>query len=79
MKLNIRTILCSLNAKQLETLDSLETNKKTEKSEDSKLWRDFLAYWILGLTSEFGYVLLICAAHDILHGFDGSNVTIAFF
>lgn len=32
--------------------------------------RDLISFWILGLCTEFGYILMICAAFDILHRFD---------
>ncbi|XP_034933952.1 battenin [Chelonus insularis] len=29
-------------------------------------WRNFLAFWILGLCNNYGYVVMLSAAHDIL-------------
>ncbi|KAJ8887675.1 hypothetical protein PR048_013893 [Dryococelus australis] len=29
-------------------------------------WRDLLAYWLLGLCNNYGYVVMLSAAHDIL-------------
>ena len=29
-------------------------------------WRDLLAFWILGLCNNYGYVVMLSAAHDIL-------------
>ncbi|XP_031627184.1 battenin-like [Contarinia nasturtii] len=49
-----------------------EINDPAKKSSD-KVWRDVLAYWILGLGTEFGYVVMICAASDILHNFGSST------
>lgn len=68
-------------SRQLETKTKtnghLETHESKKKTRDPELWRDVLAYWILGLTTEFGYVVIICAAHDILHGFyQNSNVIV---
>ncbi|XP_050082656.1 battenin [Anopheles aquasalis] len=33
---------------------------------DKGLWRDLVAYWILGLCNNYGYVVMLTAAHDIL-------------
>lgn len=64
-------------ATQIETKtknDHIESKNTKKKSGDPGLWRDVLAYWILGLGTEFGYVVMICAANDILHGFGHSSV-----
>lgn len=52
----------------------IDSENPKKKSVDPELWRDVLAYWILGLGTEFGYVVMICAANDILHGFEHSSV-----
>lgn len=75
MRILLKKLFC---AKQMETKKingHIETNNNAlKKSADPGLWRDLLAYWILGLGTEFGYVVMICAATDILHGFGNSNV-----
>lgn len=70
----MRTILDHLCVKRLETKANghLATTESKKKRSDTQLWRDILAYWILGLACEFGYVVVISAAHDILHGFNHS-------
>lgn len=50
--------------------------KKQKRTLDPQLWRDFLAYWILGLCTNYGYVVVISAAHDILNRFDKINVSV---
>ncbi|KAL0108823.1 hypothetical protein PUN28_014146 [Cardiocondyla obscurior] len=30
-------------------------------------WRNLIAFWILGLCNNYGYVVMLSAAHDILH------------
>lgn len=35
------------------------------------MWRDLIAYWILGLTNNYGYVVMLTAAHDIVHNIIG--------
>lgn len=40
-------------------------------------WRNVVAYWILGLCNNYGYVVMLSAAHDVLRtDFDPSNVSI---
>lgn len=48
------------------------SNDPKKGKSDTQVWRNVIAYWLLGLTTEFGYVLIISAAHDILQSF-GSN------
>ncbi|XP_067647801.1 battenin-like [Eurosta solidaginis] len=36
---------------------------------DRKQWRDLTAYWILGLCNNYGYVVMLSAAHDIIAQF----------
>lgn len=36
---------------------------------DKSLWRDLTAYWILGLCNNYGYVVMLSAAHDIIGQF----------
>lgn len=50
-----------------KTNTHFDQNEPKKNSHDSQSWRDTIAYWLLGLTTEFGYVVIICAAHDILH------------
>lgn len=37
---------------------------------DPHLWRDLVAYWFLGLCNNYGYVVMLSAAHDILNHFN---------
>lgn len=71
MKITIKS-LCN---RQLDTKTNRysEGNESKRKQGDPQLWRDILAFWILGLTTEFGYCVIICAAHDIMQGFGPSS------
>lgn len=40
---------------------------------DKGLWRDLVAYWILGLCNNYGYVVMLTAAHDILKELEGED------
>lgn len=49
------------------------------KIRDPGRWRDLLAYWLLGLCNNFGYVVMLSAAHDIIariNKSDGVSVTL---
>lgn len=38
-------------------------------------WRNLLAFWILGLCNNYGYVVMLSAAHDILQSKFGEKVS----
>lgn len=38
-------------------------------------WRNLVAFWILGLCNNYGYVVMLSAAHDILHSKFGDKVS----
>lgn len=60
--------------KKRQTPNNVNSNVIKNLKKDQPLWRDILAYWILGLCTEFGYVVIISAAHDILHRFKAPKV-----
>lgn len=37
-------------------------------------WRNFAAFWILGLCNNYGYVVMLSAAHDILESKFGTTM-----
>lgn len=45
------------------------------KIKDPGRWRDLLAYWILGLCNNFGYVVMLSAAHDIIGRINKDDVS----
>lgn len=47
----------------------------TQKVKDPQRWRDLTAYWILGLCNNYGYVVMLSAAHDIIGRFGGGHVS----
>lgn len=47
--------------------------EKQRKRRDPQQWRDLVAYWILGLCNNYGYVVMLSAAHDIIDQFDSGN------
>lgn len=54
-----------------------QTTMGPTRVKDTQLWRDLLAYWIFGLCTNYGYVVILSAAHDILTRFDERNVCIS--
>lgn len=48
----------------------IQTENRNDNLPSKAPARDLIAFWILGLCTEFGYILMICAAFDILHRFD---------
>lgn len=49
------------------------------KVKDAARWRDLTAYWILGLCNNYGYVVMLSAAHDIIERFGNGHVSIFSF
>lgn len=37
-----------------------------DKVHSGGLWRDLTAFWIFGLCNNFGYIVMLTAAHDII-------------
>ncbi|XP_046407187.1 battenin isoform X2 [Ischnura elegans] len=46
------------------SVEPLESEARTEKR--ARLWRNLTGFWILGLCNNYGYVVMLSAAHDIL-------------
>ena len=42
-------------------------------------WRNIIAFWLLGLCNNYGYVVMLSAAHDLLGSRFGDNVINFFF
>lgn len=47
----------------------------TEIRNSGKLWRDLVSYWIFGLCNNFGYVVMLTAAHSIIKDLSGEIVS----
>ena len=41
--------------------------EKNRKVNSATAWRNLTAFWVLGLCNNFGYVVMLTAAHDILN------------
>lgn len=64
---------------------SIDVSEKAAQSEqqeqtafcvDKGLWRDLVAFWFLGLSNNYGYVVMLCAAHDIIEHFGAHEVSV---
>lgn len=63
---------------QHETYSSTSIASSAGKEKDGGLWRDLAAFWILGLCNNYGYVVMLSAAHDIIGRFGGEHVRFSF-
>lgn len=46
-----------------------DSNNNLKTNSKKSVWRDLTAYWILGLCNNYGYVVMVSAAHDIIAQF----------
>ncbi|CAI9556994.1 unnamed protein product, partial [Staurois parvus] len=44
-----------------------EEGSAAPQAETGSHWRNLAAFWLLGLCNNFAYVVMLSAAHDILH------------
>lgn len=59
--------------KQQQAMDRAKENARRQ---DTRSWRDLTAFWILGMCNNYGYVVMLSAAHDIISRFGGHAVSI---
>jgi hypothetical protein len=50
---------------QINNIDTASSNRN-KLNRDRGLWRDLLSYWIFGLCNNYGYVIILTSAYDIL-------------
>ncbi|ESN93487.1 hypothetical protein HELRODRAFT_194029 [Helobdella robusta] len=50
-----------------------ETTSLLRKKEKSRLTRNLIGFWLLGLTNNFGYVIMLSGAHDMLTPFNATT------
>lgn len=43
-------------------------NKRTSRNneQDPGRWRDLVGFWVLGMSNNYGYIIMLSAAHDII-------------
>lgn len=59
--------------KQQQAIDRAKGNARRL---DICKWRDLTSFWILGMCNNYGYVVMLAAAHDIISRFGGHAVSI---
>lgn len=65
---------------RLSNIQSISEKVETAKKiKDTSRWRDLTAYWILGLCNNYGYVVMLSAAHDIIGRFNPDPVSVKLF
>lgn len=47
-----------------------------QQIQDDHHWRNILSFWILGLCNNYGFVVMLSAAYDIIKRFDAVSVRI---
>lgn len=62
-----------LTAPERRTTDAFDEESVAVRSR----WRNFAAFWVLGLCNNYGYVVMLSAAHDILESKFGATVSIS--
>lgn len=49
--------------------DEIKSTADNRYRRDKQIWRDYVAFWMLGLCNNYGYVVMLSAAHDIIGRF----------
>lgn len=57
----------------------LRTSDDEPLAKPAIAWRELISFWTFGLCTEFGYVVMICAAYDILSRFDNVRLEHLFY
>lgn len=57
------------NTRNIESNDSIITPVS-----DVYKWRNILSFWMLGLCNNYGFVVMLSAAYDIIKRFNGISV-----
>lgn len=55
-----------------DSISRLEPN--IQQVQDDHNWRNILSFWILGLCNNYGFVVMLSAAFDIIKKFDSISV-----
>lgn len=61
---------------QNTTNDTSPTTSPTVQVHDIHKWRNILSFWILGMCNNYGYVVMLSAAFDIIQRFNGNGVSV---
>lgn len=55
-----------LQLSKIQSIRQKVGGKEDGKFKDAGRWRDLTAFWTLGLCNNYGYVVMLSAAHDII-------------
>lgn len=53
---------------------NMESDAPRTHNTNQNKWRNLISFWILGLCNNYGYVVMLTAAHDIIERFNGYSV-----
>lgn len=53
---------------------NIESDVSPAHNTNQDKWRNLMSFWILGLCNNYGYVVMLTAAHDIIERFNGYSV-----
>lgn len=68
----------SRQANQINDNDNITRfEPAAQQIQDDHNWRNILSFWILGLCNNYGFVVMLSAAFDIIKRFDSISVRIA--
>lgn len=51
-------------------------NETSPLKQEKRQWRNLVAFWILGLCNNYGYVVMLTAANDIIAEQEGDESTV---
>ena len=71
-------ILLAAGVIQMSSVSKSDNSELTplQSRPEDRNYRNLVAYWILGLCNNFGYVVMLSAAHDILSENFGQNAQV---
>lgn len=59
----------------ISNVNNVDTTGTDQTINDVHKWRNILSFWILGLCNNYGYVVMLSAALDIIKQFNGVTVS----
>lgn len=59
----------------ISNVNNVDTTGTDQTINDVHKWRNILSFWILGLCNNYGYVVMLSAAFDIIKQFNGVTVS----
>lgn len=69
-----RAVTALHDRQQINQNSQSNASESTESFPDPHKWRNILSFWILGLCNNYGFVVMLSAAYDIIKRFNGVSV-----